>query len=194
MFLLAVLLLSACKKDTPLKEEIILVPSPADSSSPFLKYSIAKGAHYCDQTSIKPFAGKHLSLKVRFDSSAIYSNRNPENQADINKLVGFTEGMDNHVNSARFGWGWSNSALRLYAYSYAAGVRSSREISIVQIGLPVSLSLSIDGNQYIFKVNDSLVTLPRALITDSVSGYWQYPYFGGDETAPHTIAIYLQYL
>ncbi len=193
LFILAILL-CACKKEIAAPGESVTVPPATAISNPYIKFSIAKGAHYADKSGIKPFAGQHMRLNVKFDSSAIYSNRDKANQADINKLVGFTEGTNNHVNSARFGWGWSNDALRLYAYTYAAGKRSSQEISVVRIGVPVSLSLSIDGNEYVFTVDDKMVRQPRSLGTGSVDGYWQYPYFGGDEAAPHNIFIYLQFL
>ena len=194
LFIIALLLLCSCSKETATPVQTVPVPPDTVPENLFMKYSIAKGAHYSDKTGIKPFTGTSMRLKVIFDSSAIYKTRDASNQADINKLVGFTEGADNHVHSARFGWGWSNNALRLYAYSYAAGRRSSKEISTVSIGQPVSLCLSIDGNEYVFKVDEKLVRLPRSPGTESVDGYWQYPYFGGDEEAPHDIFIYLQFL
>lgn len=190
----AIILLLACKKEMAAPASITSTPAVADTASLFTKFTILKGFHYCDKTSIKPFEGKGINLNVKFDSSAIYSNTDAANQADINKLVGFTEGTDNHVNSARIGWGWSNEALRLYAYSYAGGVRSSKEISVVAIGEPISISVSIVPNEYVFKVNQQLVKLPRVANSTSTTGYWQYPYFGGDETAPHDIFIYIQYL
>ena len=187
------MLLGACTKEVAPQQAEPVAPA-GETSNPYIRFSIAKGAHYCDQSAIKPFAGSILRVNVKFDSSAVYSNQDPANQADINKLIGFTEGVNNHLNSARFGWGWSNNALRLYAYSYAAGVRSSKEISILRIGEPVSLSLSVDGNEYVFKADEKLVRLPRSLSTPAVEGYWQYPYFGGDEQAPHPINIYIQFL
>ena len=194
LFIIALFLLCSCSKETATPVEIVPVPPAAVPENLFIEYIIARGGHYSDKTGIKPFAGTLMRLNVKFDSSAIYTNRDPANQADINKLVGFTEGTDNHVNSARFGWGWSNNALRLYAYSYASGVRRYKEIAMVNIGVTVSLTLSIQANEYIFKVDEKLVTLPRTLASETVVGYWQYPYFGGDETAPHDIHIFLQYL
>jgi hypothetical protein len=135
-----------------------------------------------------------MKCNIRFDSSCIYTTINPENQYDINKLVGFTEGIDNHINSARIGWSWNNNALRLYAYAYANGERNAAEIGTVAIGIPFTVSVGISGNEYVFSVNDKMVSLPRAIQETTVSGYWQYPYFGGDEVAPHDIYIYMQEL
>jgi hypothetical protein len=58
----------------------------------------------------------------------------PENQYDINKLWGFSEGINNQYNSARIGWSWNNDALRLYGYVYAKGVRHYAGDHIVSIG------------------------------------------------------------
>jgi hypothetical protein len=183
-----IIILASCKKETPATKNA----TPSATADSYIKYSIFKDAHYCDKTVIKTFTGTGMKLKVKFDSSAIYNNLDPENQYDINKLAGFTEGIDNHVNSARIGWSWNDNALRLYAYSYADAIRSSQEICTVAIGQELFVTISVTENEYVFKINDKTVSLLRTVHTASVSGYWQYPYFGGDETAPHDIFIYME--
>lgn len=185
-----ILLLIGCQKNlieiTTLEPT---VPVVIDTTPVFIKYTIFSGQHYCDKTAIKSFSGKEMSFKVIFDSTAIYKTLNPLNQGDINKLYGFTEGIDNHINSARIGWSWNKNALRLYAYIYANGVRGFKEISTVPIGAVATCTIAVTDKQYLFEVNDKKVSLNRGLEGPAVAGYMQYPYFGGDEVAPGNIYI-----
>jgi hypothetical protein len=187
-----VIFFTGCKKSAV---ENPVVPPPqtvADTTPVYTKYSILKGNHFCDKSSVKIFSGDRVSFKVKFDSTAIYTTHNLNNQADINKLYGFSEGTDNHLNSARIGWSWNNNALHLYAYAYAAGKRASKEITSIAIGKEICCSIKISAHQYIFSANEKKVELPRALENTTVAGFWQYPYFGGDETAPHDVFIYIR--
>jgi hypothetical protein len=133
-----------------------------------------------------------MVFTARFNSSAIYTTIDPVNQYDINKLWGFSEGFNHQYNSARIGWSYNTSALRLYAYVYNKGVRYSKEITSVSLNTDISCSIKLSGNTYIFSVNGVVVTMPRALSTTKASGYQLYPYFGGDETAPQDITIDLR--
>lgn len=162
-----------------------------DTTPVYTKYTIFKGQHYCDKTAVKSFSDKTMSFKVKFDSTAIYTTLDPVNQADINKLYGFTEGIDNHINSARIGWSWNKNALRLYAYIYANGVRSFKEITTVAIGAEITCTIAISEKQYLFEVDDKKASLNRGLEGPAVAGYWQYPYFGGDEVAPGNTYIHI---
>ncbi|MBC7867414.1 MAG: hypothetical protein H7X88_07760 [Gloeobacteraceae cyanobacterium ES-bin-316] len=193
VIILHLLLLGGCKKDAAISVPGI-PPAETIPGEFFTKYSIFKGAHYCDKTSIKAFEGDQVNFKIKFDSTAIYQTIDPANQLDINKLIGFSEGSNNHINSARLGWSWNEGALRLYGYVYANGVRISREIAVVDIGTTIRVGIRISGKEYIFSVNEKKLVLPRGLETESVSGYWQFPYFGGDEVAPHDMYIKLLHL
>ncbi len=166
-------------------------PDPVKDADGFEIYTIAAGAHYCDQSVLKYISLNEQVFDVKFDSSAIYTTVNPQSQYDINKLYGFSEGIDPHVNSARIGWSYNNNKLRLYAYIYNNGERRSQELSVVNIGSIISCSIKADTN-YIFKVNNITKTLPRFLQTTVVAGYQLFPYFGGGETAPHPVKIYIR--
>jgi hypothetical protein len=188
LVIILIILLSACKKETveikPPTQDSIATVQPV-----FKSYTILKGAHYCTESSIKLFSRNHINFRVKFSSAAIYKTLETANQGDVNKLYGFSEGIDNHLNSARIGWNWQNNALRLYAYAYANGIRNYKEISTVIIGETINLSIGISANKYLFTAGEKKLELPRALHSATVEGYWQYPYFGGDEVAPHTICI-----
>ncbi|MGI8584586.1 MAG: hypothetical protein ACR2KX_20545 [Chitinophagaceae bacterium] len=74
-----------------------------------------------------------MNFIAKFDSTAIYSNVNPDNRLYINKLYGFSDNNPTHQQfSARFGWRWSDNALRLFGYVYNDGVR--KELGTVAIG------------------------------------------------------------
>lgn len=182
-----ILMFYGCKKDTK-----VIAPETTDVNFPFTKYTILKGQHYCDKSVLKSFAGSHLNFRVKFDSSAIYQTIDPVNQYDINKLYGFSEGANHHENSARIGWSWNRSALRLYAYAYSKSVREMKEITSVAIGDEIACSIGIKGDQYVFSVGRASIKLKRAIEGEAIAGYQLYPYFGGDEVASHNIFIYIE--
>src|SRR5689334_3541753 len=118
------------------KEKVSNLISPhGGSSATFTKYTIRKGQNYCDGNAYTPTSYSQLNFVAKFDSTAIYSTINPDNQLDINKLYGFSDNNATHqLFSARFGWSWNNNALRLYGYVYNDGIRSSKELGTVRIG------------------------------------------------------------
>ena len=164
-------------------------------SSGFVKYTISKGEQYCDKNPLRMVKYEQLSFIVKFDSSAIYQTANPANQNDINKLFGFSDNNATHHDySARFGWRWSNNALRLFGYIYNNSVRSDVELGTIDIGIENKCSIKITDSIYLFTLNQKSVMMPRESKTVKAEGYKLYPYFGGDEVAPHTISILIKEL
>jgi hypothetical protein len=157
-------------------------------------FTIQKGAHYCDQNPIKSVTTSEMKFIVKFDSSAIYQTELPENQYAVNKLWGFSEGTNNHYNSARIGWSWTDGALRLYGYAYVRGELHYQEIRSVTIGTEISCSIKLAAESYLFTANGVSISLPRGPSGAQASGYQQYPYFGGNEVAPHLITILIKSL
>lgn len=157
-------------------------------------FTIQKGAHYCDQNPVRSITTSEMKFMVKFDSSAIYQAELPENQYAINKLWGFSEGANNHYNSARIGWSWTDNALRLYGYVYVSGELHYQEITSVTIGAEISCSIKLAAETYLFTINGVAVSLPRGAPGSQASGYQQYPYFGGTEVAPHLITILIKSL
>lgn len=165
----------------------------SNSAASFIKHSIFKGKHYSNKNGMASVKTSNLSFKVKFDSSAIYTTVKNENQTDINKLFGFSDNnAQHHEYSARFGWRWSDNALRLFAYTYNKGIRSFKELGNVEPGKENDCSIAVSGDTYIFTLNGVQTTMPRASTTIEAEGYRLYPYFGGDEVAPHDIAIWLK--
>ncbi len=200
-FLLAGLFFIGCTKEIKgpsdnktVPEEVATARAAAPTPPTYKAYTIRKGQHYCDQNTLKSVKTAEMKFMTKFDNSAIYQSLTPENQYDIHKLWGFSEGLNNQYNSARIGWSWNNNALRLYGYVYAKGVRYYQEITPVTIGAEITCSIKLAGNTYLFTVNGISVSLPRGTTTTQASGFQQYPYFGGNETAPHLITIMIKSL
>lgn len=184
------LLLCACQKETISKT---VLSSPASQAVLFHEYIIPGGEHYATENPFKPLEVSQLKFVVKFDSSAIYQTSDPENQYDINKLYGFADNGTNHQQfSARFGWRWSEGALRLFAYTYNNGVRDSKELGVVNIGEEIHCAIKVSGDVYVFTLNDKVETMMRLSTTEKAKGYQLYPYFGGDEVAPHEVRVWIK--
>jgi hypothetical protein len=201
------LVILGCSKQMPFKKSSASLDSDTQpltfstkksgggtNTTQYTNYIITQGQHYCDPRLLKSVKLSAMKFMARFDSSAIYQTIDPVNQYDINKLYGFSEGIDHQYNSARIGWAWVDNALRLYAYAYNKGVRESQEICPASIGTDITCSISLSGSTYVFNVNGKTVTLSRGPSTSTASGYQLYPYFGGDEVAPHDILIKIKNL
>jgi hypothetical protein len=192
---IAMLALVSCSKKTQQIESKIITATTGSETvtNDFIKYTIAKGQQYCDKSTFVPVKLSELSFKVKFDSSAIYQTTAPANQSDINKLYGFSDNnTDHHHYSARIGWRWSDNALHLFAYVYNNGVMSFKEMGKATIGVENSCSIKVSGNQYIFILNGTETKMPRESTTEMAEGYKLWPYFGGNETAPHDIYIWMK--
>ncbi|MGZ3882100.1 MAG: hypothetical protein ACXVBF_12205 [Flavisolibacter sp.] len=191
LFFMAFLLVGCTKKSNNLADPL---PTPTVQGQ-FIKYTIQAGKQYCDGNTYKPIELSEMKFIARFDSTAIYQAQSPENQYDINKLYGFSDNnADHHQYSARFGWRWSDKALRLFAYVYNAGVVTSKELSTVNIGSDINCSIKVTGDKYLFTVDGTATQLPRMATTEEAKGYQLYPYFGGDEVAPHQVNIWIKNL
>jgi hypothetical protein len=185
---LLLLFVCGCRKEYNAQDSA----TPSSTAS-FKEYIIPKGEHYATDNSLKAVDVSELRFVVKFDSSAVYQTTDPENQYDINKLYGFSDNGALHQQfSARFGWRWSDGALRLFAYTYNGGVRDSKELGVINIGEEVHCAIKVSGERYVFRVKDSVETMPRLSATAKAKGYQLYPYFGGDEAAPHEVRIWIR--
>jgi hypothetical protein len=118
-----------------------------DDMAGFIRYTIKAGEHYTALNTYTPVETTELRFEARFDSTAIYQSQVAENQYDINKLYGFSDngGEHHHQYSARFGWRWSDGALRLFAYVYNAGKVVSEELGAVPIGDVIRCRIAVAG-------------------------------------------------
>lgn len=168
-------------------------PGTPKTTTQFTKYTIRQGQNSSDGNNFLPTSYSELKFIAKFDSTAIYSTVLDYNQLDINKLYGFSDNNSGHQQfSARFGWRWSDNALRLFGYVYNNGIRDSKELGTVTIGAEINCSIKVTPKHYVFTMNGAIDSLPRASTSVKASGYKLYPYFGGDEPAPHNIYIWIK--
>lgn len=185
-----VVILSSCSK---IIDTLPIPTSGIEESDGFKRYVIKKNEHYSQGNGLKTVSYPVLHFKVRFDSSAIYTSVKPENQFDINKIYGVSDCGDNHqVNSARYGWRWNGEAIELFAYCYINSVRETQLLGTMSIGEEVSLGISTQKDQYDFLFRNKHFTMKRGCTGEGLSGYQLYPYFGGDEAAPHEIRVFIK--
>ena len=180
-------LLSACSK----KED-----NPSPSSFHGKKYTIPAGVH--EISPIPEFkTTQELKFRAQFDSSAIYTTVDPLNQDDTNKLLGLSDcGSPSHqINSARFGWRWFNNQLEIMSYCYIDGVRPEPvRVATVELNTVNSYSIAFKEDKYIFTVNDTSQVEVSKKCDYKGLRYKLFPYFGGDEKAPHEIRIWIEEL
>jgi hypothetical protein len=154
-------------------------------------YTIEAGMHESDLSTFDARTVDTIRFRAKFDSSAIYQTTNPQNQGDINKLYGLSDCNTLHqVNSARFGWRWFNNQLEIWAYTYNDSVRKYTLVGKVSLNEFNTYEIIFSDKKYIFSLNEKLVELPRHC-SETANGYKLYPYFGGDETAPHEVRVWI---
>jgi len=156
-------------------------------------FTTKKGTHYSNQLFYKflnclQFSNT-LTYKVTFTNSCEYF-LNKEDQLDVNKLFGFSSGL-HHTNSARFGWNYEPHKINLWAYYYINGKRDITYVDSLIIGTEYQLSIESFSDKYNFIVfrngRKKIVSIHKSI--EHHFGYKLWPYFGGNNTAPHDIAI-----
>jgi hypothetical protein len=153
-------------------------------------FRIKEGSHR--STNAINFCGKDdtvFSWDIIFDSTAKYTTDERENQYDINKLIGWSDCGDNHSeNSIRFGWRWLDDSLEIHWFKHDAGIFTFDLIKKVSLCQPHKYELIIYTWDYKMGVDGTYVYVPRNCVQRKRK-YMLYPYFGGNETAPHDITI-----
>ena len=185
LFLTGLLLWSACERYEDL--------------APFKEYKIKRGRHSSLHNSLRLLNSEQLTYDVIFDETAVYETNDPNNQADINKLFGFADCNSlHHENSARFGWRWDNVSeqLEILAYVYAEGVLTFQSIGFVELNRAYRYHLLLYDDHYSFEVEGVSTTRLEmnrgATVCNKGLYYRLWPYFGGDEKAPHDISIFMR--
>lgn len=177
---------------------------------------IKKGNHFSNKRFPFPFIGKSMQRFVVFNQTAIYKTNDPVNMHDVNKLFGFAEvslwkliavffkgifggGIFeevHHINSARTGFSRPDGRLWLSAYCYANRVREVKPICPLEICTGVMPIIKCEGKYYFFYVETTkglvMMKMNRGVDHKRAYGFKLNTYFGGDETAPHDILIFMK--
>lgn len=155
-------------------------------------YTIEEGKHFNNGIHINTMSTDHLDFRARFDETAMYTASTKANQQDINKLYGFTD-CNSEVEgcSARFGWLWNikRNKLEIYAYTHSSGQIFHKYLGDADFNKEYSCSIYCVGDHYNFNFDGNLVEMPRECGQSMVVRYMCYPYFGGNDAAPHQINI-----
>ena len=150
----------------------------------FKVFTIKEGNHRSGYRYKTSWSNK-FNVKCIFDNSAIYTTKDSLNQYDVNKLWGVSDCSNNHMkNSIRFGWRWLNDSLEILWFRHLNNQFEFEKITTVELN-------EIIDDKYILGVNGVVVEVNRPC-TQDFKRYYLYPYFGGDEVAPHTIKIRLK--
>lgn len=185
--LLAILLIgTACSEIYEPKEIEYLIPGGQHESRIQNGFAADK---------IRTLKSSHLTFTARFDQTARYDLGN-NNQYDINKLMGFSDCNSlHHENSIRFGWRYSieKDNIEIFAYAYSNSVVNYHYMGDVAIDQTALYQVQITEQTFLLQLNgDVSFELERTANCDKGLYYMLFPYFGGNEVAPHDISIFIE--
>jgi hypothetical protein len=159
-------------------------------------FTIKKDKHFSNQFFYKLInfvnTDKTLVFDVTFTDSCCY-HLSSEDQTDINKLFEFSHGL-HHNNSARFGWSFLDNKMRLWAYCYNSGQRLATYITSVELNKQYQLYINAHetNHEFIVKCDNKIKATVKVPKSSKIKfGYKLWPYFGGNNPAPHNINIKL---
>ena len=162
-----------------------------------MKFTIRAGQHYSDGWVYRCLSALQLSREstrlLLFEEECLYRFDGAD-QLDFNKLFGFSNGLDHHRYSARFGWRSTLSGkILLSAYCYIDGQRVIEEIGEVSPLQPCWATIRDRGFAYDFRLELGSETWTRSVRKEQAwrPGVQLWPYFGGNRTAPHKMVIWL---
>lgn len=170
-------------------------PPPTGGGGGVRTWTIPAGAHDAIGATFATTTSDRLHFRARFDESAQYATVDPANQLDINKLRGFSDCSSHHqTDSARFGWRWASDRVELLAYTYVDGERQWALLGSALPGEWHDFEIRATGSTYVFALDGVETVVPRGCATPGLLKYHLWPYFGGDEVAPHDISIEMEEL
>lgn len=170
------------------------------------EYTIKKGNHSANGINIKSHKSRtDFAFACTLDQSCYYDLGN-NNNMDINKIYGLTWGLDPLNNSFRIGWNCyrQNGLIQYFYYTHNYKIRNpgpadaydktllfelppNTRVSFAMelLRYPGTIRIHIEGMPNVFDVPFDFNGVP-------LTGFFNYPYFGGDEGAPHTMKLTLE--
>lgn len=167
-----------------------------------MNYTIKQGNHYASEMNLRPphFNLKSLSFSVTMEENCLYNLGN-ENNKDINKVYGVTWGLDPLNNSFLIGWNCfkQNGLTQFFHYSNNHFLRnpapSEPHDKTLLFEAPVKttqrFSLFIDrpNNKVHVGSENVIVSVPYNFNNVPIWGYYNRPYFGGNQVAQHDMNL-----
>jgi len=163
-------------------------------------YTIDRGNHYSDGPIDKLFGNNNRAIswewEVIFEPSCIYSESdlfNRSNYLDVNKLIGFSDCDRHHSQySCRIGWRASGDSIELLIYKRDDNNIAFKSLKKVYSDQLVNVTLNFKDTTYISCIDGICDTLVRPCPDWSGRKYSLFPFFGGQETAPHKMKILIK--
>lgn len=157
----------------------------------FKKYFIKAGNHRSGFFPNIYFGVLKSTKKIIFTDSCLYDFGNSHN-LDVNKLFGLSYGYHHH-NSVRFGWSEDDKEIAIHAYCYLNGQRTMKKIMSVPTNIAYVYDITVQDTHYDFTITDETGKIVGSTTTIKPKtikwGYRLFPYFGGDNVAPHDMTI-----
>jgi hypothetical protein len=157
----------------------------------FTVYRIEKGQHESGNR-VNFTSRDYVSYKVRFTESCLYTIPS-EDSLDVNKLFGLSDATSHSNHSARFGWRAKGNQIEIMTYVRRSGQIITEPIGRVSIGEVADYNIEILDTVYRFSFNSKTQMVKRQSKYNNMR-YHLWPYFGGNQTAPHKIEIYMKKL
>ena len=159
----------------------------------FRVYTIPEGKHRSGNFYNTPNDSK-IKFDFILDESAEYISEVPRNQSDINKIYGFSDFGKNHLKySIRLGWRYNEltDKIELCWLRHEDGVHKGETIRTIEPNKIYNATIDIETFWYVIIINSDttkVIRRPKGM-WGLVRRYMLYPYFGGNEYAPHNITI-----
>ena len=158
-------------------------------------FLIKKGRHRVSGFNFGFNFHDNFSKTVIFTESCRYTLPE-ENKLDVNRLYGFSNG-DHTENSACIGWRWNEEkglvdlvCLMTIDQEVLSEFDYSLDLKSVPINSEVDISIKLVKNHYILSTTCDGETVTKQFEAEfELPGYYLYPRFGGEMTAPQRINI-----
>lgn len=163
-------------------------------------WTIFKGWHFSLSNILSRFKLRRgtapISVDLNFHESCWFKYKDADDN-DVNKLVGVSFGR-HHTNSVRVGWVPNfdkKDKIALYFYTYNNGIRSIVKFKEIWCGLNYTLIIRFSEKENTCTFNlyrKDFLENEKAIpfvIPKTTLGYYLWPYFGGNKTAPHTMKM-----
>lgn len=162
-----------------------------------LPYTIEKGHHRSGVFFSLRLMDVNTDYDFSFDENCWFELKE-EDDYDINKLCGFSYGL-HHNDSIRLGWRPSaeKSKIDLFTYYYNNGKRDFKFLCTIHTDRIHNATIELLNDSFLVSVRDSLgknvgvgsvpFEFPKLKL-----GYFLFPYFGGNKTAPNDMNIWLR--
>jgi hypothetical protein len=166
-------------------------------------YLIKKGNHYASMSIFEKLGAigwniRTLSMRFIFRNECWWSPPRNTDDHDLNKLAGIGFGTNHHNNSVRLAWvpDFANPGMiNVYGYTYDEKKEGQKHTSVfiksVHVQEPVTGKIESREGKYFITVKDVTVTMDNVK-SDPNLCLRLFPYFGGNNTAPHDMVIELE--